>query len=122
MAQAARDLETARWLAEGRFHEWACFAAQQAAEKALKAVYEARGGVSWGHSVAGLLRGLLEKAEVPEGIIDDGRTLDRFYLPARYPNGWEAGSPQDYYTAEDATDAIDRADRIVRLCQGLLAG
>lgn len=35
--QAGWDLELARHAASGAFHEWACFAAQQVAEKALKA-------------------------------------------------------------------------------------
>src|SRR5438046_485942 len=37
MAQAEQDLGLARTAAREAFHEWACFAAQQAAEKALKA-------------------------------------------------------------------------------------
>lgn len=32
MVQAERDLEQARWSLEGRFFEWACFVARQAAE------------------------------------------------------------------------------------------
>lgn len=36
--QAERDLEVARHLAAHAFHEWACFTAQQSAEKAIKAV------------------------------------------------------------------------------------
>jgi HEPN domain-containing protein len=36
MAQAGRDLEAARANAEASFHEWACFVAHQAAEKAWK--------------------------------------------------------------------------------------
>ena len=36
--QAERDLEVARHLAANAFHEWACFLAQQSAEKAVKAV------------------------------------------------------------------------------------
>ena len=41
--QAKRDLETARWEVQGGFYEWGCFVAQQAAEKALKGVYQRRG-------------------------------------------------------------------------------
>ena len=42
--QAERDLEQARWSAKGGFHEWACFASQQSAEKAVKAFYQRLGG------------------------------------------------------------------------------
>src|SRR5437870_2705950 len=42
MAQGERDLEVARTAAREGFHEWACFASQQAAEKALKAAHLSR--------------------------------------------------------------------------------
>jgi HEPN domain-containing protein len=42
-AQAVRDLEQARESEQAERHEWACFAAQQAAEKAVKALHLARG-------------------------------------------------------------------------------
>lgn len=122
MAQAQRDLQHARWSLEGEFHEWACFAAEQAAEKAVKAVYARLAGAAWGHSVAELFLGLRERVEVPEEVVSLGRVLDRFYVPARYPNGWEAGTPQDYYTKEDADGAIGAAEQVLRFCEGLLAG
>jgi HEPN domain-containing protein len=90
IAQARRDLEAARWQMEGSFHEWACFGAQHAAEGAVKAVYAKLGGEAWGHSVGELLDGLRERADVPEGVVTLGRALDRFSIPARYPNGWDA--------------------------------
>ena len=42
-AQAERDLEQARSSRREERHEWACFAAQQAAEKAVKALHLALG-------------------------------------------------------------------------------
>ena len=44
-AQAERDLEQARASERDARHEWACFAAQQAAEMALEALH-----LSLGHS------------------------------------------------------------------------
>lgn len=38
--------------------EWACFASHQAAEKALRALYQAAGEEAWGHSVFALLENL----------------------------------------------------------------
>ncbi len=84
---AWRDLDQARHSRSGGFHEWACFAAQQAAEKALKAVYQALGGDAWGHSVLGLLEGLSRRTPVDPDLWNDARDLDRYYIPARYPNG-----------------------------------
>lgn len=122
MDQAHRDLEHARTSIESRHFEWACFAAQQGAEKAVKAVYERLGGVAWGHSVTGLLEGLREQIEVPGDLLVAGRALDRFYVPARYPNGLVAGSPKDFYMEEDAEGAIRDSGEILRFCEGLLAG
>lgn len=122
LAQAERDLEQARWSLEGDFHEWACFVSQQAAEKAVKAVYQRLGAESWGHSVASLLDGLGEKVEVPDELEACGRELDRFYVPARYPNGWESGAPKDYYREDDAERAVACAEGILRFCDRILAG
>lgn len=43
LRQADADLRHARHARAGGAHEWACFAAQQAAEKSLKAVLTRRG-------------------------------------------------------------------------------
>lgn len=120
-AQAKRDLESARWQREGGFHEWACFLCQQAAEKALKAVYQRLGGEAWGHSVLRLLEGLAERATVSDAVLECARKLDLYYIPARYPNSWDAGSPQEYYTARDSEDALRCAEEILRFGEGLLA-
>ncbi|MBI4276860.1 MAG: HEPN domain-containing protein [Armatimonadetes bacterium] len=119
--QAERDLQTARWLVDGGFHEWACFICQQAAEKAAKAVYQKLNGEAWGHAVAALLGGLEGRVHVSEAIIACGRMLDRFYIPARYPNSWERGGPKDYFARQDADDAIRCAEEILRFCRDFLA-
>jgi len=121
MGQAGRDLAMARKAAETGFHEWACFISQQAAEKALKAVYQKKGGVAWGHSVADLLSGLAGEVNVPEALSRDARALDRWYIQASYPYGFPKGMPGDYVDREDADAAISSAGRILRFCQGILA-
>ena len=60
-----RVCEHARQDVSGGFHEWACFSAQQSAEKAVKAVFQKAGGDAWGHSVADLLRLLVVYAGAP---------------------------------------------------------
>jgi len=122
MDQAHRDLEHARTSIESGHFEWACFAAQQAAEKAVKAVHERLGGVAWGHSVTELLAGLGEHVEVPRNLLGLARALDRVYVPSRYPSGLVAGSPKDYYMEEDAEGAVGDSGEILRFCEGLLAG
>jgi hypothetical protein len=51
MRQADKDLKHARTSLAAGDYEWACFASQQAAEKALKALYQSLGGESFGHSI-----------------------------------------------------------------------
>ena len=48
--QGQRDVELARWCIQGGHFDWACFACQQAAEKAIKAVFQNLGGEAWGHA------------------------------------------------------------------------
>lgn len=63
--QAEGDLQHAQSDAEHGFYEWACFSAQQAAEKAVKAVFQKMGAEAWGHSVADLLEELSQTHPVP---------------------------------------------------------
>jgi HEPN domain-containing protein len=69
--QAERDLEQAVASARDGLHEWACFAAQQAAEKATKALHLAKGQEAWGHVVARLLAQL--PLAVPPDLIEKAR-------------------------------------------------
>ncbi|MFQ6132649.1 MAG: HEPN domain-containing protein [Armatimonadota bacterium] len=50
-------------------------------------------------------------------MLSAAKALDRHYIPARYPNGFEAGTPADYYTADDAEDAIGHAQQVIEFCQ-----
>ncbi|HSK10478.1 MAG TPA: HEPN domain-containing protein [Vicinamibacterales bacterium] len=108
--QAERDLEQARSSqAEGR-HEWACFAAQQSAEKAVKALHLSRGVEAWGHVVARLLAELQE----PVGDLQDkAKVLDNFYVSARYANGHPEGAPFEHYGPIQSGDAIEYAAEIL---------
>ena len=70
--QAQRDMDSARSQLRDKFFEWACFIAQQAAEKAVKAVLQTSGAEAWGHSVTDLLKSIKEKFEVPDVLIEKG--------------------------------------------------
>jgi HEPN domain-containing protein len=119
MRQGVRDLQHSRNALEDGDYEWACFAAQQAAEKALKAVYENMGIEGWGHSLTGLCQGLVGHVVVPPEIVDASKRLDKHYIPSRYPNGFPSGAPVDYYLKEDAEKAIQDAEQIIRFCESL---
>ena len=118
--QAERDLEQAPSSSREERHEWACFAAQQAAEKAVKALHLAKGQEAFGHVVARLLREL--PLESPGGLIDKARVLDGFYIPTRYANGHPEGAPFEHYGSLQSDEAIRYASEIVEFVRSHLAG
>ncbi|MBI2252107.1 MAG: HEPN domain-containing protein [Armatimonadetes bacterium] len=117
LLQSERDLEEAKWSFQGEFYEWTCFIAQQAAEKGVKALYQAINAEAWGHSISKLLKELPPEFS-PDGIlIEKSLHLDKFYLQPRYPNGFDIGSPKDYFTKNDAEGAIKNAAEIIEWCK-----
>jgi len=120
LRQAKRDLDHARLALSGGNYEWACFAAQQSAEKAVKALFLKMNYSAWGHLVSALLQQLLKPCQVDEALIKAGKGLDKHYIPARYPNSYPQGAPFDYYTEEEAKRAIGHSEQICSFCEGLL--
>ncbi len=118
LRQAAADLRLARHARDGNAHDWACFAAHQAAEKALKAVLMSRGADAWGHTVTTLLGVVAADEDTPEELVVCAKTLDKHYIPTRYPNGLDAGAPTDFYTSKDSDDAIACAERLIGFARG----
>ena len=82
LRQAERGLEQARVSAHGERHSWACVDAQQAAEKAVKAVHLSLGQEPFGYVIAQLLRDL--PGGVPEKLVDKALALDSLSVPARH--------------------------------------
>lgn len=121
MNQAIKDLEAAEKMMDDNLFEWSCFAAQQASEKAVKSVLQRLNAVAWGHSITDLIKVLGNKVHVDEKFLDCARLLDKYYIPARYPNGFESGSPYEYFTRSDSENAIICSRRIIEFCKGLLA-
>jgi HEPN domain-containing protein len=117
--QAEADLEHAELSARESDYEWSSFAAQQAAEKAIKAVYLFHHGDPWGHSLLTLMQSLPAEiaASVTRELLDSARVLDKGYIQARYPNGFALGAPVDYFTERDALEAIAHAKSILEFCR-----
>jgi HEPN domain-containing protein len=91
----------------GGLPEDLCFLAQQAAEKALKALLlELDGEFPRTHAIAALLQLAQRHAEVPEEI-RDAIDLTDYAVQARYPG--------DYYPVDEAEHAraIELARRVV---------
>ena len=77
MDQAQGDLKHTRGDIDGGYYNWACFSAQQAAEKALKAVFQKMGAEAWGYSVADLLLELFRSHKGPQALMDAAMELDK---------------------------------------------
>ena len=71
-----------------------------------------RGADAWGHTVTALL-GLVAGDDAAEELVVCAKTLDKHYIPTRYPNGLDAGAPTDFYTRKDSDDAIACAERLI---------
>jgi len=119
LKQAQRDLEQAEDSYKAERHEWACFAAHQAAEKAVKALHLYLGQEAWGHVIAKLLTEL--PVAVPEGLVAKAKVLDNFYVPARYPNGHPEGAPFEHYSYLQSEEALSYAREIVNFVNTKMA-
>ncbi|MCX8205388.1 MAG: HEPN domain-containing protein [Candidatus Nezhaarchaeota archaeon] len=110
---AKRNVESSRRDAGGGDYNWSCFKAHQAGEMAVKALLHGLGLSAYGHSVSRLLTMLEGRVEVPRDVMSCAKSLDKLYVPTRYPNAWAEGLPHEYYIEEDAERAIACAERIV---------
>src|SRR5437667_4296457 len=119
LRQAEADIEHATSAMENDAFEWSCFASQQGAAKALKALFYHLHGDPWGHSLLALMQGLRDAVRpfVTEELLDSAKALDKHYIPTRYPNGFAQGAPVDYYTKRDAEDSLKHAKSILAFCQ-----
>ncbi len=117
MRQADADLRHAVHSLEAGDFEWCCFSAQQAAEKAVKAVFLKTGRDAWGHTLTILLGNLADIMTMPEALIENAKVLDKHYIPTRYPNGFDAGAPTDFYTRGEGETALGCAREIIRFCR-----
>lgn len=121
--QAQADLEVAHALRKGGYYAAACFHSQQAAEKALKAVFYSQGSrVVLGHSVRELaLQG--ERLDPAFATLREGAALlDQFYIPTRYPNGLPPPAiPSESYTLSQAEMALKAAEQVLEVVRTFLS-
>ncbi|MFH0964161.1 MAG: HEPN domain-containing protein [Planctomycetota bacterium] len=120
--QAQRDLEHVRHSIKAGDFEWACFAAQQAAQKAANAVLQKHEGEKRVYSVTMLLEAGPKGGELPAGVADAAKSLDKHYIQARYPNSFAEGTPGDFYTDAEAKKALTDAEAVLKHCEGMLRG
>lgn len=122
LRQAESDLRHA-WNAQADGdYDWAAFASHQAAEKAIKAVFQKLHLDAWGHTLSLLLTSLPQDRRPEQSLIDCAKELDKHYIPTRYPNGFERGAPVDFYTAKEAGQAIANAEVLLEFCRRQVGG
>jgi len=117
--QALRDLEQAESSRRDGRHEWACFAAQQAAENAVKAVHLSLAQDAWGHVVARLLNELPVK--VPADLVEKAKVLDGFFIPTRYANSHAEGPPFEHFGVLQSDEALRYAREIIEFARPCVA-
>jgi HEPN domain-containing protein len=97
----------------------AAFFAQQAGEKALKAVWLSLDADPWGHSLGRLVR------EMPAGakerfapLLEAALALDKLYIPTRYPDALAELTPAEAQLYLRGRERIDLASPkgVVRAC------
>jgi HEPN domain-containing protein len=113
-AEADRALTGARVQADAGLHNWACFAAEQAAQLATKALLHGLGRGPWGHDLVrlGELAGAAGVDFAP-GVLDAMRRLGRHYIPARYPDAHPSGPAAAHYAEADSAEALRDAETVL---------
>jgi len=117
MRQADSDLRHSQHARDDGDFDWAAFASHQAAEKAVKGLFQVLHLDAWGHTVTTLVTNLPNTIVPPTEVVDACKELDKHYIPTRYPNGFERGAPVDFYTRADADRAIAAAQVVIGFCR-----
>ena len=107
------DFKTAKWDLKGKIYTSSCYAAQQAAEKSIKALILSNGKIiPKVHSLDRLLSEL-KKSGINTSLIEkEAQVLDKYYISARYPGQY--GGPEGLYDKTDAESAISAAKIILQ--------
>jgi len=123
--EALRDLERASAMLELGWFDTACFHAQQAVEKALKAVLRASGAIVRTHDLVSLMEMAEDRGLDTGGIdMDDVDVLSNQYMAPRYPNFREELSRRGVhyeYTREFGELCVQVARDVLRRVERWLA-
>lgn len=112
------DLALARVpLPDEGYYEDLCFHAQQAAEKAIKAVYKKHDlTFRYTHDLGELLADLMDKGITIPPEVEEAQILTAYAWEARYPGLAEPVTDEEY------REAIQQADDVVRWAKNLIEG
>ena len=104
---AREDSRMAELAFEDGIYNQACFHAQQGVEKALKAFLRShQRSVPQVHSLRELLA-ICQRLDADARFLKDAcKTLDRYYIPTRYPDALPGMAPEGLPTRQDAEEAV----------------
>lgn len=121
---AARKAESLAWLrqaiddhvfAQSAIHDdrfsHVCVLCQQAAEKAVKSIYLAR-GMAFPHSH--LISEMCRTLKINGKLKLAASVLDQYYVTGRYPIGGSALAPFEMFQHQQAVDALSYALQFIR--------
>lgn len=122
LLQAQADIKAAEGSVTAGSFEWACFQAQQAGEKALKAIWQSHALEPWGHSLTRMIQEFpVEEAKVElASFLNHAKRLDKLYIPTRYPNGLPDSIPAEVFTLEEAREAISLAKDLIGVAREMV--
>lgn len=122
LRQSEYDLKQARKNLEDKSYAYACFFAEQSAQKALKAILYLNGARFINlHSIKELLKEVSIKHGEFKELVDDGAKLDQYYLSARYPDAVpEPAIPAELLVWDQAREAIEIAEKIYKKSEKII--
>lgn len=110
---AREDLRMAELALNERLYNQVCFHSEQCAEKVLKGIIIHEGRIHpQTHKLADLLNNLSEG--LFQNMRDEIISLDRFYIPTRYPDVLPGILSDGLPTIKDAEEAIKIARQILK--------
>ncbi|HJH27923.1 MAG TPA: DNA-binding protein, partial [Methanophagales archaeon] len=71
----------------------------------------------WWHSVAELCKRAASFDRSLEEIRRKVATLDKYYIPTRYPDGLPGGIPAEAFEKRDADRAIEIAEEVIKVIE-----
>ncbi len=99
------------------YYAQACFVAQQVGEKALKALAHFKGAdLVKSHSVTAIAKSLNINGDIEKM----GKKLDLYYISTRYPDAVPSGAPFEYFTEEQASEAVAFGRRILKYVREII--
>jgi HEPN domain-containing protein len=111
--QAERNLKSGEVNYSNQLYEEACYESHQASEKAIKALLKTYYKDLRGRSLIYLIQPIVHSLSISNDIFNCMQSLDRQYIPTRYPDAYDQGAPLDYYNEADAQNCLECARKIL---------